>query len=101
MLLKNETGSEKPKLLSKEFPVLYENRYCDQEDFSLVSYVTLSVNSNRKMTVFDIENINKNVIKLPPMFKGQYKCKIAAIGSNVYFARNNQNYITNPCVEVL
>ena len=82
MLPKDETGSEKPQLLSEEFPVLYENRYCDQEDFCVVMCGALSVNHKRKMTLFEIENKNKNktFIKLPPMFKGQYKCKIAAIG---------------------
>ena len=96
MLPKDETGSEKPQLLSEEFPVLYENRYCDQEDVCVVMCGTLSVNNKRKITLFEIENRNKTFIKLPPMFKGQYNCKTTAIGSSIYLQEIMKNVAVIP-----
>ena len=85
MLSIYENGSQKSKLLSEEYPVLYENRYCDLEDFGVVmcggrDYETDSTFKE----VVELTNDNKTITKLPPMLKVRGECKTAVIGSDVY-----------------
>ena len=102
---KSEKFSEKSKLLSDEFPILYENRYCDQEDFGIVTCGGWDYETNSTLKdVVELRNDNKTFIKLPlcsTMLEGRNRCKTAATGSDVYVIKDDATFRTNTSVDVL
>ena len=58
--------------------VLYEKRYCNQDDFNVVICGDINKVTELKGPNFDIS------AKLPPMLKPKISCRTAAIGSDIY-----------------
>ena len=64
--------------------VLYENRYCSQDSFSIL--VCGGVNENRKAVndVYELQGKQFKSIKFPSMLEPRKECKTAVIGSDIF-----------------
>ena len=74
------------KTLSDQFPVLYQHRYCDQEEFSIGVFSNYNYSgdeSNHKR--FLINNFETKTY-LPTLSIPIYDCKAIASSSTVYLA---------------
>ena len=77
-------NSKKTKLSRDKPSVLYENRYCTQDEFDIV------VCGGKKEKGIPIEATKligpnfRNSVKLSPMLTPRYSNKAAVIGSNIY-----------------
>ena len=77
--------------------VLYENRYCNQEDFSiLICGETTKINGVKYYSndVYELNGSNFEVSELPSMLDARYNCKTAVIGSDIlvvggYYTEDN------------
>ena len=74
--------SEKSSLFVPE--VLYENRYCNQNDFSIV--ICGGKNKRFKIVndVYELKRSNFNSCKLPSMLEARRECKTAVINSDIF-----------------
>ena len=75
--------------LSDQFPALYQNRYCDQEDFSIAVF------GGEKLIEYCIpykpfllENFDTKIY-LPCLVHSKNGCKAIASGSDIYLADHN------------
>ena len=76
------------RTLSDHFTVLYQNRYCDQEDFSVAVFGGGCSNKNiRYKRPFLLNNFDTKVY-LPSLLKHHYACKVVASGSDIYVTYN-------------
>ena len=72
------------KKLCDEFLVLYQNRYCDQEDFSIAVYCGENGSKNELYDKpFTLNNFCTKIC-LPNLIKTENECKAIASGSDIY-----------------
>ena len=74
-------------------PVLYQNRFCHQDNFGIVicggwSSITNSATTN----VIEFRDFNTTIINLTPMLSPRFECYSCVIGSSV-FVLSNRNYV--------
>ena len=70
--------------LSDEFPILYQNRYCDQEDFSIAVFGSGSDKNNRLYDKPFLLNNFDTKLNLPSVIKHKYGRKVISSGSDIY-----------------
>ena len=80
------------KNLSDQFPVLYQNRYCDQKEFSIG--VFSNDYRNGDVSTFKPYLLNTFDIKtyLPRLSKPKYSCKAVSSGSDIYVFGQNDDH---------
>ena len=70
--------------VSEQFPVLYQNRYCDQEEFSIAVFNGESHSRNvESYKPFLLNNFDTKTY-LPSLPKPEFGCKVVSIGSDIY-----------------
>ena len=70
--------------LSDKFPILYQNRYCDQEDFNIALF---DGDNDFNNVSFDKPFLFNNFdakVYLPTLLNQKYACKVIASGSDIY-----------------
>ena len=82
------------KPLSDQFPVLYQHRYCEQEDF----FIGVFSNDNYGVNVlkhkhFLLKNFDKKVY-LPNLPIPKYDCRAVASSSTIYVTDKVKDYNT-------
>ena len=99
----NTTDLEKqPKILKLQgwdISVLYQNRYCDQQEFGVVLCGCRNTKT-RRLSEHVVELKGEKITSLPSMLKVKSACQSAVIGSNVYNVTDDQNYDSDPSIEV-
>ena len=80
------------KNLSDQFPVLYQNRYCDQEEFSIGLFSNNYYNED--FSIFKLYLLNNFDTKtyVPSLSKPKYGCKAVSIGSDIYVLGQNKDH---------
>ena len=79
--------------------VLYENRYCNQDDFSIL--ICGGQNGNREPLndVYELKWPKLKLIKFPSMLEPRKECKTAVIGSDIFvvggYKTNSYNYLSS------
>ena len=70
--------------LSDQFPILYQNRHCDQDDFSIAVFGSEDDTEDaRYERPFLLNNFDTKVY-LPSVFKNQYGYEAISSGSDIY-----------------
>ena len=81
----NSIPLNKPIKSSKFVPsVLYENRYCNQKDFSIIVCGGQNKNSEVVDDVYELRGPNFESFKLPSLLEGRRDCKTAVINSDIF-----------------
>ena len=70
--------------MSDQLPILYQNRYCDQEDFSIAVFGGDNDCNNLSYDKPFLLNNFDTKVYLPSLSKQQYKCKVIASCSDIY-----------------
>ena len=79
--------------LSRDKPsVLYENRYCNQDEFDIVVCGGKNKNAMTNNVTKLIGPDFKASVKLSPMLTLRYSSKTAVIGSNIYLLGGFSNW---------
>ena len=63
--------------------VLYQNRYCNQEDFSVLICGGADINKKYSNQVFEVEIPNFKVSKFASMVKPRFRPELVVVNSNV------------------
>ena len=63
--------------------VLYENRYCNQDDFSILVCGGNNENDTTLNDVYELKGPNFECSKFPSMLEARYDCKTAVINSDI------------------
>ena len=64
--------------------VLYENRYCKQEGFSILACGGIDKNRNKMNQVLEVKVPSFKVVEFPFMEKRRYRTNLATISSNIF-----------------
>ena len=82
------------KNLSDQFHILYQNRYCDQEEFSIGlfsdAYYSGDVSTFKP---FLLKNFDTKMY-LPSLSRTNFECKAVSIGSEIYVSGDFDDYST-------
>ena len=95
-----ENAPEKLELLGKDISVLYQYRYCDQQEFGVILCGRRDIETE-KLTEHVAELKGEYLTSLPSMLKVKQACQSAVIGSNVYNVTDDQNFDSDPSIEAL
>ena len=79
---------------SFDFPpkILYENRYCNQDDFSVLVCGVKFINNEVKNNVFKLDGLELKSEKQTCMQKKLYNCEVAVVDSDLFvFGGCSQN----------
>ena len=81
---KDSSTKEGPKSLFNVPTVLYENRYCDQDGFSIL--ICGGENGNREAVndVYQLKWPNFESIKFPSMLEPRSNCETAVVNSDIF-----------------
>ena len=63
--------------------VLYENRYCNQDDFYILVCGGYTKNEEILKDVYELKGANLECTKFPSMLEARYYCKTAVINSDI------------------
>ena len=63
--------------------VLYENRYCNQDDFSILVCGGYTQNGRTFNGVYKLKPPNLEFSEFPSMLKSRYDCKTAVVNSDI------------------
>ena len=77
--------------------VLYENRYCNQDDFSILVCGGGDEYSTASKDVYEIKGATLEGCKFPSMLEARYQCKTAVINSDVLVVGCFRAYRNNIC----
>ena len=63
--------------------VLYENRYCSLDEFSVLVYGGYTENNEALNDVYELKGPNFECSKFPSMLEARYYCETAVINSDI------------------
>ena len=72
--------------------VLYENRYCNQKDFSIIVCGGQNKNSEVVDDVYELRGPNFESFKLPSLLEARRDCRIALINSDIFVVGGCSNH---------
>ena len=85
--------SEKPGEPFNVQNVLYENRYCNQDDFRILVCGVYSRNGTNLNEVYELKGPNLECTEFPSMLEARFACKTAVVNSDIFVVGgfNNAN----------
>ena len=82
--------------------VLYENRYCDQNEFDIIINYDGNGSKDSTSTVINMQSADANFkVNLIPIVEPRFEAKTAVVGSNLFFlCRSDKKVKKTSCLDV-
>ena len=85
------SSNEDQKCLFHVPTVLYENRYCNQDGFSILICGGVNENKEAVNDVYEFEGPKFELIRFPSMLEPRNECKTVVIGSDIFVVGGYMN----------